>query len=176
MSTPNGERLRAIKTFPQLVKYLRDDLDWPIESENFEDHSFDFTADELGDDFADMFKTAFHQADHFELVFASRGKKNRTAALRAALKKAEQFYEQNFGVKTTHTLNVTSSSPKQHPGLQAVDYFLWALQRFYEKREDRFWRFVWPKVRVVHDLDDTREHSFGAIYTQKKPLTLETRA
>lgn len=110
------------------------------------------------------------------LVFAGRGKRNRTAALRAALQKAEQIYEQNFGVKPQHTMNVTSSSPKQHPGLQAVDYFLWALQRFYEKEEDRFWRFVWPKVRAVHDLDDTREHSFGAIYTPQKPLTLEARA
>ena len=74
------------------------------------------------------------------------------------------------------TVNVVSSNPKQHAGLQAVDYFLWALQRFYEKGEDRFWRFVWPKVRVVHDLDDTREHSFGTIYTAQKPLTLEARA
>ncbi len=123
-----------------------------------------------------LFKTAFHQADHFELVFAGRGKKNRTAALRAALQKAEQLYEQNFGIKPKHTMNVTSSSPKQHPGLQAVDYFLWALQRFYKKGEDRFWRFVWPKVRVIHDLDDTREHSFGTIYTPQKPLTLEARA
>lgn len=44
------------------------------------------------------------------------------------------------------------------------------------KGEDRFWRFVWPKVRVVHDLDDTRENSFGTIYTPQKPLTLDVRA
>jgi hypothetical protein len=73
-------------------------------------------------------------------------------------------------------MNVTSSSAVQQPGPQAVEYFLWALQRFYEKEEDRFWRFVWPKVRVVVDLDDTREHSFGTIYTPQKPLTLEARA
>src|SRR5438445_12605051 len=91
-------------------------------------------------------------------------------------KRQNWFYEQNFGVKPKHTMNVTSSSPKQHPGLQAVDYFLWALQRFYEKEEDRFWRFVWPKVRAVHDLDDTREHSFGQIYTPEKPLTREACA
>ena len=47
---------------------------------------------------------------------------------------------------------------------------------FYEKGEDRFWTFVWPKVRAVHDLDDTREHSFGTIYTPQKPLTLASRA
>jgi len=34
---PDVELLRSIKTFTQLVKYLRDELDWPIESDNFED-------------------------------------------------------------------------------------------------------------------------------------------
>src|SRR5205807_10584187 len=121
-------------------------------------------------------KTAFHQADHFELVFASRGDKDRSAALKAALQKAQQIYEHSFGVKSKHTVSVVNSGPAEHAGLQAVDYFLWALQRFYEKGEDRFWNFVWPKVRAVHDLDDTREHSFGTIYWPDKPLTKDARA
>jgi hypothetical protein len=72
-------------------------------------------------------------------------------------------------------VNVVNSSPVQHVGLQAVDYFLWALQRLYERGEDRFWSFVWPKVRAVHDLDDPREHRFGTIYTPDKPLTREAK-
>jgi hypothetical protein len=148
-----------------------------VQARNQAEPSYRYNENEIYDELvSQLFKTGFHQADHFELIFASRGKRNRTAALRAALQKAEQIYEQNFGVKPTHTLNVASSSPKQDPGLQAVDYFLWAPQRFCEKGEDRFWTFVWPKVRVVHDLDDTREHSFGRIYTPQKPLTLEARA
>ena len=122
-----------------------------------------------------LFKTAFHKADHFELIFASRGAKDRSAALKAALQKARQICEQNFGVKASHTVNVVNSGRTEHAGL-AVDYFLWALQRCYEKGEDRFWSFVWPKVRVVHDLDDTRVDSFGTIYTPQKPLTKEARA
>ena len=42
------ERLRSIKTFPQLVKYLRDELDWPIESDDVEDLTFEYEAEELG--------------------------------------------------------------------------------------------------------------------------------
>ena len=42
------ERLRSIKSFPSLVKYLRDDLDWPIESDDVEDLSFDYQPKELG--------------------------------------------------------------------------------------------------------------------------------
>ena len=102
-----------------------------VQARNQAEPKYRYNENEIYDELiSQLFKTAFHQADQFELVFASRGKKNRTAAFRAALQKAEQIYEQNFGWKPEHTMNVTSSSPKQHPGLQAVDYFLWALQRF----------------------------------------------
>lgn len=31
---------------------------------------------------------------------------------------------------------------------------------------------LWPKFRLVRDLDDTRIAKYGAYYSQKKPLTL----
>jgi hypothetical protein len=33
-----------------LDKYLRDELDWPIDSDNFEDLTFDYRPEELGPD------------------------------------------------------------------------------------------------------------------------------
>src|SRR6266404_4973090 len=48
MTRPPTERLREIKTLPQLVAYLRDELDWPISSNNTEDITFDYEASELG--------------------------------------------------------------------------------------------------------------------------------
>ena len=56
MPAPQGERLRSIKTFPKLVEYLRDDLDWPIESDNFDDLTFEYEAEELGLDAATAVK------------------------------------------------------------------------------------------------------------------------
>jgi hypothetical protein len=50
MSTVELERLRAIKNFPSLVKYLRDELEWPVKSENFDDLIFDYDPEELGVD------------------------------------------------------------------------------------------------------------------------------
>ncbi len=50
------ETLRNIRTFPQLIKFLRDDLDWPIESDDFEELTFDYTPDELGIDTASAAK------------------------------------------------------------------------------------------------------------------------
>lgn len=48
MPAPAIDRLREIKTLPQLLKYLRDDLDWPIEPEDTEEVTFDYEAAELG--------------------------------------------------------------------------------------------------------------------------------
>ena len=50
MSSEDRERLRAIKTFPSLVKYLRDELEWPIETDDFEELTFDYDPEDLGID------------------------------------------------------------------------------------------------------------------------------
>jgi len=42
-------RLQSIRTFPALVKYLRDELGWPIDTDDFEeDLTYDWSAEELG--------------------------------------------------------------------------------------------------------------------------------
>ena len=50
MTTASRDRLRAIKSLPSLVKYLRDDLQWEFETENVDDLFFEYTPDELGID------------------------------------------------------------------------------------------------------------------------------
>ncbi len=46
---PTSDRLRNIKTLPQLVAYLRDACsDWPIESDDADEITFDYQASELG--------------------------------------------------------------------------------------------------------------------------------
>lgn len=50
MLNSHRERLRKIRTFPSLVKYLRDELDWPIQTDDFENLTFDYTPEELGID------------------------------------------------------------------------------------------------------------------------------
>jgi hypothetical protein len=56
------------------------------------------------------------------------------------------------------------------PALQAVDYLLWALQRHYERGESRFVELIWPKVGLVHAVDETAEAAYGVYYTKRKPL------
>jgi hypothetical protein len=44
------EQLKQIRTFPSLVRFLRDELDWPVETEDFEELTFDYEPEELGID------------------------------------------------------------------------------------------------------------------------------
>ncbi|MFC2076848.1 type ISP restriction/modification enzyme [candidate division KSB1 bacterium] len=48
MSELDVERLRQIKTLPSLIKFLRDELDWPVETDDIEDLTFDYSPEELG--------------------------------------------------------------------------------------------------------------------------------
>lgn len=50
MASTEVQRLQAIRSFPSLVKYLRDELDWPIESDDFDELTFDYEPEELGID------------------------------------------------------------------------------------------------------------------------------
>ncbi|MYD97495.1 MAG: hypothetical protein F4X98_08930 [Gammaproteobacteria bacterium] len=50
MSTDQRERLARIRSFDQLVVYLHDELGWPIDSDDFENVTFDYTPEELGID------------------------------------------------------------------------------------------------------------------------------
>lgn len=48
--TMHRDQLAAIRSFPSLVKYLRDEMGWPIGADSFEDLTFDYAPEELGID------------------------------------------------------------------------------------------------------------------------------
>ncbi len=120
-----------------------------------------------------LFKDRLHKVDAYRIVFAKRGTSDRTAALCKALQNARQNFRRSWGVEATAPIEVIGSVPISDPSLQAADYFLWALQRLYEKQESRYWEFLWSKVSLVYDIDDVRNHEYGEYYTQRNPLTLE---
>jgi hypothetical protein len=50
MPTDHRAALKEIRTFPSLVRYLRDAMGWPIDAGDFEALTFEYTAEELGID------------------------------------------------------------------------------------------------------------------------------
>jgi hypothetical protein len=119
-----------------------------------------------------LFKNLLHKDDGYEIYFSKRGKEDRTAALKQALHKARERFTDQWSIQSAAPITVYPRITPGCGGLQAVDYFLWSLQRFYERQEDRYLDLLWPSFHLVHDLDDTRKNAYGRYYTQKKPLTL----
>ncbi len=50
MPPDHRTRLANIRRFDQLVAYLRDEMDWPIDTDDFEELTFEYTPEELGID------------------------------------------------------------------------------------------------------------------------------
>ena len=50
MPVDQRAKLAAIKRFDRLIAYLRDEMGWPIEGDDFEDITFEYTPEELGID------------------------------------------------------------------------------------------------------------------------------
>jgi Protein of unknown function (DUF3800) len=139
---------------------------------NAVDLSYRYSPNELYDFMVRvLFKNLLHQDERYEIYFSKRWGQDRTDALKQALQIARERFAQQWGKQPSSTVNVTPQKPQDIGGLQAVDYFLWSLQRFYERREDRYLELLWSSFRLVHDLDDTRKTPYGVYYTRKKPLT-----
>ncbi len=156
---------------------IRDKRSIAAQVRNYNDQSdrYHYTPNRLYDEMVKrLFKNRLHQADGYRICFASRGSKDRTAALKVALEGARANFRRAWGVDANAPIEVTSVPSSSAGPLQAVDYFLWALQRVYTKGEDRFLRALWPQVSVVVDVDDRRKSPAGRYYTREDPLTAES--
>jgi predicted helicase len=56
MPTDHRVELAKIRTFPSLVRYLRDEMDWPIQADDFDALTFEYSPEELGIDTANAAK------------------------------------------------------------------------------------------------------------------------
>jgi hypothetical protein len=120
-----------------------------------------------------LFKNLLHKADTNEITFARRGKSVREEALRQAIKKAQLNFQQKWNIESSQPINIFPCYPSESAGLQVVDYYLWALQRLFERGEERFFLAIENDYRLIMDLDDTRKKEYGEWYSDSNPLRTE---
>ena len=120
-----------------------------------------------------LFKRSLHKADENKIVFARRGKSARDLALSEAIGKAKRNFFYKTGIGADRPIGIRPAVPSESGGLQVVDYYLWALQRMYERGEDRFFNLLASDYRLIMDLDDTRNKACGEWYSDSNPLTLK---
>jgi hypothetical protein len=121
-----------------------------------------------------LFKSLLHKAEQNTIYFARRGKSTRQSALQEAINRAQRNFSRDTGIASDKPTEVIPAVPSEIAGLQAVDYFLWALQRLYERGEDRYFNFLSDRYRLIMDFDDKRSGTdYGTWYSDKNPLTKE---
>lgn len=162
--------LRHDMKFFAVVRDMRAVLAY-VQERNRRDAAYRYKPNDLYDQSVSrLFKDRLHQHENNAITFARRGRSDRTRALRAALDVARQRFEVKWQTQIDTAVSLTSCRPSEAAGLQAVDYLLWALQRHYARGESRYIELMWPKVSLVHAVDETAQARYGAYYTKKKPL------
>ena len=114
-----------------------------------------------------LFKQRLHVHSNIDVTFARRGKSDRTDALRKQLEAIQAQFTSNSTTSTPATLTIKPANSCDVVGLQIADYALWALQRCYESYEARFLHALWPKVSLIHDVDDKMTAKYGRYWTRK---------
>lgn len=156
------------------------------ESRRIADPKARYQPDALYDELAGaLFGRFSRMADHFVLRVAKRGQKDRNHALLEALRHGEAEIEKRLGVSRGGPEKWESiiTNPAETVCLQAADYYLWALQRFYEPRvhietgeivhEVRYLDAVRHQISQVHDLHHGSPG--GTYFVKDRPLTIESR-
>ena len=138
-----------------------------VRARQFMDSTYRYHPNELYDLTARMlFKQRLHKDSHYRIVFARRGTSDRTAALRDQLEQTRQRFLREQRLQHDAVLEIQPAYPWEEPCLQIADYCLWALQRCYERQEARFLHALWPKVSLIHDVDDPMGKQYGTYLTR----------
>jgi hypothetical protein len=149
-----------------VIKDMRAVLDY-VRSRNQMHATYRYHPNELYDLTVRMlFKHRLHQHDRVHITFARRGKSDRTASLRSQLELARQNFLVGRGPQRETAITIQASQSWDAIGLQVADYCLWALQRYYENHEARFLHALWPKVSLIHDVDDKTVAKYGRYWTR----------
>ena len=117
-----------------------------------------------------LFKNHLHLASEYIICYSIRGKKPRTNAFGDCLETAQQRFIKEHQIESSTKLVLLPTESKNEPCLQATDYFLWALQRFYEKNEIRYLEYLKEKYKLIIDIDDTRNNPYGEYYDSKRNI------
>lgn len=159
----------AVRSKAALLDYVR--------QRNEREPAYRYRGDELYDTLVEELFRRYHPfADRLHICFARRGNKARTQAFRAAIEKAEARFEHQYGARRSAEVEIVASTPPETAGLQAVDYFLWALQRHYEREESRYVELIWDKVVEIDDMDRIADGRRGVVYNKKRPLVVDPGA
>lgn len=151
-----------VKDKLEAVKYVR--------QMNRNNPAYRYNGDRLYDNLAcALFETRLHKNYEHNVHFASRGHADRTEALKTALFSVRERAMKMYNPTSTGSVNILPpTTPLKNVNLQAVDYCVWALQRFYVKQEELYLQKIWPSVSMIGEMDSKTGKKRGIVYTKKE--------
>jgi Protein of unknown function (DUF3800) len=156
--------------FYAVVRDMRAVLAYALERKT-RDNTYLYNPNELYDScVALLFKDRLHAYESCSIHYGVRGTVDRMRAFQTALDLARSRFEQKWSQQVTTHIDLQPSRPQKVICLQAVDYVLWALQRYYNAQESRFIDLLGDKVSLIHAVDEVTSSVDGAYFTKKKPL------
>jgi hypothetical protein len=119
-----------------------------------------------------LFKYVSHRLLNYHVTFAFQGKRERNKSLQQAIESSREVLKSRRR-NPCATFNVSSKYSHQDPCLQIIDYYLWALHRFYVNTEDRYLNFLRERYNVILDWDDHSESTEGRLYSRHDSIELK---
>ena len=162
--------------FYAVVRHKTALLDY-VRQRNEREPAYRYRGDELYDTLVEELFRRYHPlTDQLEICFAKRGNKSRTHAFRSAIEKAEARFEQEYGIRRSTSVAIVVSTPRERAGLQAVDYLLWGLQRYYEKGESRYIELIGTRSSRSKIWTASRAAAKASSYNKKRRLITDQEA
>lgn len=157
--------------FFALIRDKHSVVNW-VREQNVADPAFRYTTNTLYDSMVQsILEQRLHRDSAYTIYFAKRRLADREEALNNAVLKARARFLSKWGIAGAGPVTVQARFPwdKDAICLQAADYMLWAVQRLFERYDDRYIEYIWPSVRLIWDVDDVGTAPYGIYYTQTKP-------
>jgi len=105
-----------------------------------------------------LFENPLHKNDLNYIYYATRGSSTRQELIENAIQTAQNTFSKKWGTPDAHEVIVYPQKPNGEPCLQIVDYMNWAVQRAFQRGEDRYLKFVQEKMSYLVDVYDFEKY------------------
>ena len=120
---------------------------------------------------AELLKERVHLYKYIDIYFSEMGNTISIQNMSDALNEAIAKFQYKWGKNNTNNIRVFLQQPSHLPLLQVADYILWSIFQVFEHNEFRYYNFLKEKIKLVHDIFDTRNNKFyGTFYNSNNQL------
>lgn len=116
-----------------------------------------------------LLENRLHLYSEIDCYFSTMGSAVRQDNMQEAIQNAIQTFKNKWHKDNESKIRIIIQKNSEEPLLWAADYVLWTIQRAYEKHEFGHYNFLKDKIRLVHDIFDTKNYP-NNYYNSKNPL------